>query len=788
MHHLVAVVPSKCAFLCSLNTSALLKHINTHEMERQTSPMDALSVCSIGNLMNPVPEFCIWGGLKRHSPPEDPDEVYDSSKETSGRDLERAFLVPRGKDPLDLAQDPTFCADPEAQDVADTLLAHRIAALEEAKLEGGSSNLDSWVPLGKEPQHAEVHFASPSNEAVASPRPDPHAVYVLAPKQGLVQDPANAHDAAVWSLRKRGGPKRIKKPGKVPGDTAHCTRQWWICSQHPSCPFTCCYDDGVLSVTEGTHTHNHAPPARVRAAPAVRERVREQLLSNPHLQPKQVHVLQVQAAAGAEAARAAASGTRVAPISTRDVMTSKSIENMKYLIIHDALPTADAIKNITTMYASSVRCVELFPTQRIIFATPDQIEFFAAYRGHLMIDTTFDIVEGKLYLTSLLAVHEGFFTVPVAWFIHNTRSGEEYTAFLKKLYDASGNRAQPSAVLRDFAVELRNAITAIWPNVGNFGDLFHLLQANVKWLRCNKYDNALLSAIVADLRTVALAPTRAEFEENLSSFCVRWCVPYPDYGTYFNSQWTVRVNTGEWAMYARPHGIPSGDQQMESYHLHLKNTILNHRGNIKLDLFIKALYDYIIYIFATIASPQLLAAAKQGHRRTTLAAYRGPVRAPEHVGQQSTPPPPLAAVLAAPVAIPAPLANPLIDINPTLPTAPHGRECKCGAKRVNTTCSFHLCMSCCTATSARCVVGTHNQGKVTDSPIVALIDAVLEERKEHPLYVRYQGGSQPGTVRMVTPLRWINRPLSVLMHCPRENIEKKYMVLRIIEARRTVFD
>jgi hypothetical protein len=114
--------------------------------------------------------------------------------------------------------------------------------------------------------------------------------------------------------------------------------------------------------------------------------------------------------------------------------------------------------------------------------------------------------------------------------------------------------------------------------------------------------------------------------------------------------------------------------------------------------------------------------------------------------------------------------------------------CACTKGFVNSACNFHVCQACCMRLAEPCAVNTHNRAKLTAAPQRGLIDAAIQEQRQAPIYIRYQGGSNPGSVRPVVPRRWINAPTSFEAVCVVSGITKKYFLNRVAEARDTQFE
>eukprot|EP00732_Lithocolla_globosa_P000740 Lithocolla_globosa_v1_NODE_278_length_4688_cov_20.187567.p1 type:complete len:614 gc:universal NODE_278_length_4688_cov_20.187567:3458-1617(-) len=122
------------------------------------------------------------------------------------------------------------------------------------------------------------------------------------------------------------------------------------------------------------------------------------------------------------------------------------------------------------------------------------------------------------------------------------------------------------------------------------------------------------------------------FEENLNSFITYWQGKHPAFARYFQQQWVSgQWSPASWARFGRAENIPSGDQQLEGYHLRLAaTTFLNYRKGV-LDHVVNALYDEAIYYLKVVFSPilmqekelQIAEGRKKVDRRLRLKDYFG---------------------------------------------------------------------------------------------------------------------------------------------------------------------
>jgi hypothetical protein len=76
--------------------------------------------------------------------------------------------------------------------------------------------------------------------------------------------------------------------------------------------------------------------------------------------------------------------------------------------------------------------VLVYPEKCMIWFHPATAKLFTEYGTWFSIDTTFNMGEGKLMLTTLITVVNGV-TLAVAAMLHNSKSKHTYTAFLEQV-------------------------------------------------------------------------------------------------------------------------------------------------------------------------------------------------------------------------------------------------------------------------------------------------------------------------------------------------------------------
>ena len=99
-------------------------------------------------------------------------------------------------------------------------------------------------------------------------------------------------------------------------------------------------------------------------------------------------------------------------ITSKTIPTRKQLSNRKHYLKHKDLPTGDAVKNIILMHNEKqtgfLQEVTLYPSVGILLATTKSLALLQL-RGqrHVLIDSTFDLCEGKLVLTTLMVIVSG---------------------------------------------------------------------------------------------------------------------------------------------------------------------------------------------------------------------------------------------------------------------------------------------------------------------------------------------------------------------------------------------
>ena len=122
-----------------------------------------------------------------------------------------------------------------------------------------------------------------------------------------------------------------------------------------------------------------------------------------------------------------------------------------------------------------------------------------------------------------------------------------------------------------------------------------------------------------------------------------------------------------------------------------------------------------------------------------------------------------------------------------LPTISRSVYCDCGRAKVNLACNLRKCRGCCSKSSKMCNVTQHQMAKVVSSsiPFVEDIEKAMAQKKI--LWVRYDGGANPGSVRAILPVSWKNKPFNIEAICQTTKITKTYFCQRFIDCRESFF-
>jgi hypothetical protein len=136
------------------------------------------------------------------------------------------------------------------------------------------------------------------------------------------------------------------------------------------------------------------------------------------------------------------------------------------------------------------------------------------------------------------------------------------------------NRFSPTVVMGDYEEALKTGTKIVFSGASYYGDSFHFLQANLRWLRQHSADKEQRAKAMNHLKILWASPTQELFKNNLELFIGIWSEINKDYLQYFQEQWVKRVKPTVWAYFPRVNAkFPSGDQISEGYHRRLKSVI-----------------------------------------------------------------------------------------------------------------------------------------------------------------------------------------------------------------------
>jgi hypothetical protein len=219
-----------------------------------------------------------------------------------------------------------------------------------------------------------------------------------------------------------------------------------------------------------------------------------------------------------------------------------------------------------------VKKYQLSPTNQIVLIPDRTMNLLSASRVTLFVDGTFALVEDDLTVTTILQLVKEI-VVPVVFLIHSSKEQTEYEAMLtcvketvKKKYP---NALKNVIMLGDYEAALANACKSALDAL-YFGDLFHLVQACMKWLSQNGGTDHI-TLLKHSLRILWQSPTAQKFKHNEQMFLYIWECEYAPFKRYFDEQWLKRIPPEKWAHYVRPNDVPSGDCVCEGFHYRFKS-------------------------------------------------------------------------------------------------------------------------------------------------------------------------------------------------------------------------
>lgn len=456
--------------------------------------------------------------------------------------------------------------------------------------------------------------------------------------------------------------------------------------------------------------------------------------------------------------------------------------------------------NIRQQYVhdkSFVREAGTIPFYYFIMAADEAIHYLGQHGGVLFIDGTFSLVEGGMVLTTIMIQGEGGVGVPVAWLLSQSQTQETYTHFFllikKMVLQMTGHVLQPLAVFVDFEEALRSAAASAFPGTRVYGESFHFMQANLRWM-AKHVGKHHWDVLIPSLRQLVLASELSEVSAHLKTFMAYWAQECPAYVEYFRSVWCSRWPPSLWTAYGRKQlrDLPSGDHILEGWHNRLQHHTWPQRHEAA-DHAIHYLWEEWTLYSRLLSSPEHLAAHAQA-READARKWRNKAAAqPAHA-----PPVP---TITAPTSSGArelggageesesALVVTLVEEGPPSPSPGMSVMCPiCTHTKANAQCVLKACQRCCVQNvTSHCRVAKHRAGKavILRQPLLAKLEELfaLPPAERPPLYVQYMGGSRPGMVRSLTPIKWAAHLSSFIALDEAEGKEKKYLLARIAEWR-----
>jgi hypothetical protein len=350
------------------------------------------------------------------------------------------------------------------------------------------------------------------------------------------------------------------------------------------------------------------------------------------------------------------------------------------------------------MHRDFVLKLELHPTIRIILAAREGLELLQNHNNSniIMVDGTFNVAETGLVLTTILLNINGFH-IPVAWMLSNSQTADDYAFFFRTLVERTNNLFAPSFALCDYEIPMHNGLKRAFPSISVYGDSFHFVQANRRWL-VSRGCHHMCDNLTDQLRTLWSAMTAEQFNANLKVYLDYWRGKNELYGQYFEQTWMKLHIPATWSSFGRPSDMPSGDHAIEGWHNRFQNLIKKTAKELVIDVAVDLLFkEFEALHFKLIATQKLT----QVTPRVTLTNIMTP---------------------SAPVAP---------TINPTQ------RKCGCNRSKANAKCLYRFCKSCCVLQNKECRVPSHDTAKCVKykQDIIVLLDRAMKDQSA--VWIKY---------------------------------------------------
>lgn len=500
--------------------------------------------------------------------------------------------------------------------------------------------------------------------------------------------------------------------------------------------------------------HNHPAPIKKKLHPDMRQKIYSMI--DHGVKPSRIHKALVLDAdnAGEE-------------ITAKNVTSRNNIRQMTFRHRHKALPSSDAMYNIKAMHANFVLTIILHPKVLIVCMDPAAADLLVKYGRTAFIDGTFDVIEGELYLTSLLIKPpESKYALGAAWLISEERTAETYNTFFNLLLKRTQNQWQPEFILADFEQALRNACSTSFPRATVLGDSFHFMYDNHKYLR--KFKGQELAALATPfLQDLWRAETKVKFDEVYVKFQQAMEAEHRnDYIDYFFRTWIKHYTPITWSTYGRVHyPVPSGDQLIEGFNSRLQNSVITKRRE-DIDFIVKMLHEEWKYGYLVFITPILDSERTKEVRRSKRSTLKT-----------------LTTVSPPEMSVPEDIVvtNNNNNNNSTQEIDVSSYRCNCG-RPINANCSNSSCQSCCLKSPLTCRITAHMKTKPIQTQLVTTLESAIQAKKL--VWIKYHTkGRKKGLIRPVKLQEWITKPLSFHAHCMIDDQIKKFIVSRVGDLR-----
>lgn len=127
--------------------------------------------------------------------------------------------------------------------------------------------------------------------------------------------------------------------------------------------------------------------------------------------------------------------------------------------------------------------------------------------------------------------------IPAAVLFTSSKETSTYFKFFQLLKEVSKNKFNPNFVCVDFEKAISDAVLQVWPDAKIVRDLFHLKQANYRWVKKHSSKDRLQSFMNSFSQFYNLARTPESFSAAKDQFLQGWEVFIPGYTEYFHKTW-----------------------------------------------------------------------------------------------------------------------------------------------------------------------------------------------------------------------------------------------------------